>query len=74
MLSAGEGLQFIEGRGSSPDLLRQIDLQAAAYIIENCRWSGERRPGQTQFSVLIPGMRLNSRRLLVTTINPSLRA
>jgi hypothetical protein len=38
--SAGEGLQFIEGRGSSPDLLRQIDLQAAAYIIENCRWSG----------------------------------
>jgi hypothetical protein len=30
--------------------------------------------GQTQFSTLIPGMRLNSRILLVTTINPSLRA
>ncbi len=30
--------------------------------------------GQTQFSDLIPGMRLNSRKLLVTTISPSLRA
>ena len=30
--------------------------------------------GQTQFSALIPGMRTNSRMLLVTIINPSLRA
>jgi hypothetical protein len=30
--------------------------------------------GQTQFSALIPGMRTNSRMLLVTMINPSLRA
>jgi hypothetical protein len=29
---------------------------------------------QTQFSTLIPGMRLNSRMLLVTMISPSLRA
>ena len=29
---------------------------------------------QTQFSVLTPGIRANSRMLLVTTINPSLRA
>jgi hypothetical protein len=29
---------------------------------------------QVQFSALIPGMLLNSRMLLVTTINPSLRA
>ena len=32
------------------------------------------RFGQTQFSALIPGMRLNARILLVTTISPSLRA
>ena len=30
--------------------------------------------GQTQLSALIPGMRLNSRMLLVMTISPSLRA
>jgi len=32
------------------------------------------RFGQTQFSALIPGMRLNSRMSVVTTISPSLRA
>ncbi len=32
------------------------------------------RGNQTQFSALSPGMRLNSRMLLVTTISPSLRA
>jgi len=36
------------------------------------RSSGSR--AHTQFSTLIPGMRLNSRILLVTTIKPSLRA
>jgi hypothetical protein len=36
------------------------------------RSSGSR--AHTQFSTLIPGMRLNSRKLLVTIIKPSLRA
>jgi len=35
---------------------------------------GTKNCGQTQLSALIPGMRPNSRMLLVTTINPSLRA
>ena len=50
------------------DSFGQAHLMATTtiYGIKNC--------GQTQLSALIPGMRPNSRMLLVTMINPSLRA
>jgi hypothetical protein len=43
-------------------------------FLDHAKRGGSQPFGQTQFSALIPGMRPNSRKLLVTTINPSLRA
>lgn len=39
-----------------------------------CRFAHAGDGAYTQFSVLTPGIRANSRMLLVTTISPSLRA
>ncbi len=50
------------------------DSVGKAYLMATITIYGIKNCGQTQLSALIPGMRPNSRILLVTTINPSLRA